>query len=239
MVVRVLDLETTGIEPGIDEIIEIASVDLLKGGGISAPMSTYVRPSRGIPASASAVHHIIDADVANAPIFAEAITPFQGADVYIAHNSAFERSFLEQYEIVMGPSFHRTGEDAPWICTFKCALRAWPDLPAHSNQFLRYQLGLVAPFDYSREQIVPHRATSDVIVTAAILIELMKTQRWSQLLEWSTLPALFTRFSFGKHKGERFDAVDPSYLDWIINKSDLDEGVKFSARHWLALKEAA
>jgi hypothetical protein len=26
----------------------------------------------------------------------------------------------------------------PWICTYKCALRVWPDLDGHSNQELRY-----------------------------------------------------------------------------------------------------
>jgi DNA polymerase III epsilon subunit-like protein len=35
MVVRVIDIETTGMDPATDAIIEIASVDLVKGGGIT------------------------------------------------------------------------------------------------------------------------------------------------------------------------------------------------------------
>ena len=27
---------------------------------------------------------------------------------------------------------------ADWVCTWKCALRLWPDLPRFSNQMLRY-----------------------------------------------------------------------------------------------------
>jgi exodeoxyribonuclease X len=26
----------------------------------------------------------------------------------------------------------------PWICSYKCALRVWPELDGHSNQELRY-----------------------------------------------------------------------------------------------------
>ena len=51
-----------------------------------------------------------------------------------------------------------------------------------------------------------------------------------QLLEW-----VRSRF-FGKYRGTRFDAVaanDPDYLRWIIEKSELDDGVKQSAAYWL------
>ena len=46
MVVRVIDIETTGIDPASDAIIEIASVDLVRGGGIVNARSTYVAPGR-------------------------------------------------------------------------------------------------------------------------------------------------------------------------------------------------
>jgi len=41
MVVRVIDIETTGIDPATDAIIEIASVDLVRGG----ESSTRNRPT--------------------------------------------------------------------------------------------------------------------------------------------------------------------------------------------------
>jgi hypothetical protein len=49
-----------------------------------------------------------------------------------------------------------------------------PDLVGHKNQELRYQLGLVSPNGIPRDQISPHRAASDVVITAAILEELIK-----------------------------------------------------------------
>lgn len=225
--IRVIDIESTGLDPKSDAIIEIASVDMIKGGGITNPMQTFVAPGRIIPASASAIHHILDADVVGAPTLAEAIERFRGADAYVAHQAEFERSFLEASGIA----------SVPWLCTFKCALRVWPEFEAHNNQFLRYQLGLSEPFGMRREDIHPHRAASDVIVTAAIFEKLLAAAKWSDLMAWSQEPALHTRLHFGKHRGQRYDAVDPSYLDWVLRQKDMDAGVLHSAKHWLAQKE--
>jgi hypothetical protein len=81
---------------------------------------------------------------------------------------------------------------------------------------------------------------NDVVVTAAIFEELIKRARWSELVQWSSEPALHTKFHFGKYRGQRYDAIsasDPSYLQWIVEKSELEEGIKHSARHWLGLAQ--
>src|SRR5262245_27872310 len=87
--IRVIDLETTGTDPASDSIIEIASVDMVRGGGITNAMDTLVRPGKPIPPGASAIHHLIDEDVQNAPLLPDVIGRFQGADFYVAHNCAF------------------------------------------------------------------------------------------------------------------------------------------------------
>src|SRR5262245_33032385 len=101
--IRVIDIETTGIDSAKDAIIEIASVDMVRDGGITNAMDTLVRPARPIPPGASAVHHIVDEDVANAPAFSEVIDRFRGADFYVAHNCEFERSFFAAQGIELGP----------------------------------------------------------------------------------------------------------------------------------------
>jgi hypothetical protein len=45
MVVRVIDIETTGTDPEQDAVIEIASVDVLADGTITNQVSTLVRPA--------------------------------------------------------------------------------------------------------------------------------------------------------------------------------------------------
>lgn len=222
MVLRILDLETTGVDPEADAIIEIAAVQLGANCTVAAVQERLVDPRQPIPPESSAVHGLIDEDVAGKPLLRDVIELFDGADAYIAHNSKFEESFLTP---IWGSKV--------WIDTFRCALRVWPDAPRHNNEALRYWLGLVNPLGIPRAEIRPHRALSDCYVTGAIFGKLLEQASWAQLRDWSREPALFTRFSFGKHKGERFDAVPADYLDWIIRKSDLDDDVKFSARHWL------
>jgi exodeoxyribonuclease X len=165
--IRVIDIETTGIDPATDAIIEIASVDMVRDGGITNAMDTLVRPGRPIPPGVSAVHHIVDEDVQNAPALAEVIDRFRGANYYVAHNCEFERSFFAAQGIELGP----------WICTYKYALRVWPEFDGHSNQELRYALGRATPFPgIDRSTISPHRAPFDVVVTAAIFEELITRQ---------------------------------------------------------------
>ena len=63
----VFDCETTGTVPGVDEIVSFAVVRLDPDGVETARLARLVRPSRPIPAEATAVHGISDADVASAP----------------------------------------------------------------------------------------------------------------------------------------------------------------------------
>jgi exodeoxyribonuclease X len=223
MTLRIIDIETTGTDPASDAIVEIASVDLLADGTIANRQSTLVRPGIPVPPEASAVHHLIDEDLADAPRLMDALHLFRGADAYVAHNAAFERSFL-------GPLL---GE-ATWVCTYKGALRIWPDLLSHSNQALRYRLGFVNPFGIDRHTLSPHRALSDTIVTAAVFTEVIKHASWPELVQWSSEPALLSVLRFGKHRGERFDAVPEDYLRWIVEgQNELREEVKSSAHYWL------
>lgn len=237
MTLRVLDIESTGIDPEVDAVVEIASADLLPDHTITRQKQALICPPIPIPPESSAVHHLVDADVTGCLPFRDVIEEFAGADAYIAHNCAFERSFLAAH---LGNASN--GQPPTWICTYKCALRVWPAAKSHSNQALRYQLGLLSPFGIERASLVPHRALSDVIVTAAIFVELLKHARWSQLALWSAEPALHTILSFGKYRGKRYDEIaasDPDYLKWIITKSELDEGAKFSSSYWLGQKREA
>jgi DNA polymerase III epsilon subunit-like protein len=50
MAIRCIDIETTGIDPAKDAEVEIASVDLLREGGITNRQETLVRPPLPVPA---------------------------------------------------------------------------------------------------------------------------------------------------------------------------------------------
>src|SRR5438270_14068809 len=69
----VLDLETTGVDPKLDRIIEVSVLKLLPGGGHDH-RTRRVNPGVPIPPEATAVHGITDDDVADSPTF-RAIAP--------------------------------------------------------------------------------------------------------------------------------------------------------------------
>ena len=97
---------------------------------------------------------------------------------------------------------------------------------------------MIDPLGIDRATLVPHRALSDAIVTAAILVELLKHAGWNELVQWSEEPALLTILGFGKHRGERYDAVPKDYLRWIAEApNSLRDDVRSSARYWLNARE--
>ncbi|WP_277420200.1 exonuclease domain-containing protein, partial [Serratia marcescens] len=87
---RVIDTETTSFEGGV---VEIASVDIVDGV-ICNPISDLVRPLEPISFEAMAIHHITEEMVADAPLIDDVIDRYLGADIYVAHNAAFDREKL-------------------------------------------------------------------------------------------------------------------------------------------------
>lgn len=234
--IRCIDTETTGTDHSKDRVIQIGSCDLTKDG-VKNIQQTFVALPEGvtIPPTASAVHHIVAADLVGAPTFEAAIDQFKGADYYLAFNADFDSGFLAS---ALGT------KPEQWLCAFKIALRVWgSDAPGFSNQCLRYWLGEVEPFGFKRDELPTHAAASDTIVTSAVFHRLAKWQgvTFPLMVQWSQEPALFTVCNFGnKHKGKRYDEIaksDPGYLEWMIGAKDMDEGRKFSARYWLDKRE--
>lgn len=66
----VIDLETTGLTPAEDEIVEVAIVGLSPDGAIDFEFETLVRPLGSVGVT-EAVHGLSDKDLEGAPTFAE------------------------------------------------------------------------------------------------------------------------------------------------------------------------
>ena len=226
-IARVIDYETTGTpDDESAEVIELGRIDVdLETLNVGNAWSALARPNGPIPAITKAVHHITEAEVADAPPAAHLWRPFFDGcgprDILAAHNADFERHFHH-------------GNDRPWICTYKCARVVWPDAPAHGNQVLRYWLDIddAQAFDPAAA-MPPHRALPDAYVTAFILRELLRHKTADELVEISKWPALLRRLTFGKHKGMLYEEAPLDYLEWIRDKSDLDRDTKFTARYWV------
>ncbi len=229
--IRVIDLETTGNSFADGGVVEIGWQDVgtdhvsawrVAPGG---PASRLVRPPHGITPATAAIHHIIDEDVADAPAWpeiAQAVLQPGGERplaALAAHRAGFEQRWCGSF-----------AGGLAWICTWKCALRVWPEAPTHSNQGLRYWR---FPDGLDRATGLPaHRAGPDAYVTAHHLRDLLRAAPLADLLRWSAEPALLARVPFGPFRGRRWRELDDDALARLAAPdSGHREDVRFSARH--------
>lgn len=92
------DLETTGLNPVNNAIVEIGAV-LVENGAITKEYHQLVDPGCPMPPSASAVNHITDDMLSGQPAIHQvlpAFLSFVGDDILAAHNAAFDIKFIAQ-----------------------------------------------------------------------------------------------------------------------------------------------
>ncbi len=111
----VLDVETTGLSPREDRIVEIAIVRLARSGARVDEWTTRLDPQG--PVGATHIHGITQADVDGKPLFpsvAAQLAGMLGELTVVAHNATFDLAFLRS-------EFDRAGWDMPWLASF-CTL---------------------------------------------------------------------------------------------------------------------
>ena len=92
----VFDLETTGLDPAKDKIVEIGAVRV-ENGRITERYQRFIDPGIPMPSSATKVNHITDDMLKGYPpinLVLPHFLKFVGHDVLAAHNAAFDSSFL-------------------------------------------------------------------------------------------------------------------------------------------------
>lgn len=226
MIIRVVDFETTGVAPPA-EVIEVGTCDLVgPPWEVQAPASRFCR-SDLITAETRAIHHISPADVADYPPFSG--VPMDGVVGIAAHHANFEAQWIDELP-----------EGCYLICTYKGALRVWPDAPSHSNQVLRYWLeeqGLTSP-DPALCQPA-HRAGPDAYATAWLLKALLAKVTGKELVAWTAEPALLPRITIGKERGKKWDEVDGGFLSWMTRQPGMDPDLVWNAKREIARRAAA
>ncbi|RZJ97272.1 MAG: DNA polymerase III subunit epsilon [Brevundimonas sp.] len=220
--VRVIDLETAGTAP--TDVCEVGWQDVVMGADnawrVDADRgAVFVNPGRPISPDTMAIHHILDEWVEGAPLWPQAapdvLRPAGGVIALAAHRAAFEQRYCTP----------RLTGGARWICTWKCALRLWPELPRFSNQMLRY---LRRPVGLVHELGLPaHRALPDAYVTAHHLRDMLNLAPVETLIAWSALPGLLPRAPAGSNRGRRFSDIDDAGLELLA--ADRDGDVRYSA----------
>jgi DNA polymerase III epsilon subunit-like protein/peroxiredoxin len=173
----VIDVETTGLDPTRDDLLELATV-VLDEGAVGDCWSSLVKPGCAIPAGATAVHGITDSMVAEAPSalgVAPELRRRCGSHFLAFHHARFDLPFVAAL-------LRSAGEpplDNPVVDTLGLA-RGLAGLPGHSLQELALRLGLPAE--------PAHRALADALTTARLLVAL--AARWEAELGVTTLAEL-------------------------------------------------
>ena len=159
----VVDLETTGLAPKRDRILEIGAFKIIDGK-CEERFHSLVNPGRPIPERVVALTGIDDAMVAGSEPVGRVIrefTDFAGALPLLGHNLMFDYAFLKHGAVNEKLDFERSGVDTLKICR-----KLFPNLESRSLEAMcRY---------YHIEQERAHRAADDARVTGLLFERLKK-----------------------------------------------------------------
>jgi DNA polymerase III subunit epsilon len=243
-----VDLEATGLWPGQDRIVQIATAKVFPDGAV-ATWSSLVNPEQPIPAETTAIHGITDSMAADAPTFAQLapiIEPIlSGSDLTGYNVERFDRRLLVA-------EFRRANLSDPTdgariVDAYTIFLRSEPRSLDAALRFYGVEDGL------STRQA--HDASSDVEATVAVLV--------AQLQKYPDVPRtvdglhdwLYPRnanqidadgkivwrngvatIAFGAQAGTSLAdlaATDRGFLEWVLRK-DFSDTVKSVVREALA-----
>lgn len=223
--IRIIDTETTGMEPEEGaQVVEYAYCDLTKVGDlwtVGLPVSKLFYVDL-IPPEVRAIHHITMAEVAReADQFfdPDAATMPLGISAVAAHNIEFDAKFIGSFAV-------------PMICTLKAAYRVWPNAPRHSNGVLRYWLEDEGKLSLDHETAMPpHRAGPDTYVTAHILKALFESgATGKEMVAWTKEPRLLPTCPIGKFRDKPWAEVEQGFLSWMLAQPSMEEDLKWNAR---------
>jgi DNA polymerase-3 subunit epsilon len=234
------DLETTGASPTADRIVEIALIKLMPNGETQRKHQ-LINPGMPIPADATAVHGITDADVAGKPTFREVAKEYarflEGCDLGGYNILKFDLPLLVE-EMLRAD------------VEFDYSRKRIVDAQRIFHLMEKRTLSAAYGFYCGKTMGNAHSAESDTEATLEVL--LAQVARYNQqevtdtlgrkigviqndvesLARLSTLDSVDLAgrmvrnpkgeviFNFGKHKGKSVLTVlqdEPSYYDWMMN----------------------
>lgn len=155
-----LDLETTGLNPKRDRIIEIGAVKV-RDGKITDTFQSFVNPGRLLQENVRELTGIDDDMVKGAPEEAEIIEPllaFIGGDILLGHKILFDYSFLKRIAVNNRLVFEKEGLD-----TLRLARKFLPELKSRKLEYLCEYYGI---------EHTAHRAVGDAKAASGLYLKL-------------------------------------------------------------------
>jgi len=161
-VYAIIDIETTGGNASRERITEIA-IFIHDGTKVVNEYSTLINPECTVPPFVARLTGISDEMLADAPKFFEVardIVEITEGCTFVAHNAAFDYSFVKQEFLNLGYKYKR-----PVLCTVKMSHKLLPGHKSYSLGNLCNSLGI---------QITSrHRASGDALATVRLFERLL------------------------------------------------------------------
>ena len=230
------DLETTGTNITHDRIVEISIIKVLPSGE-EQERTRRINPEMPIPAEATAIHHITDADVANEPTFrhlAKSLAEiFADCDIAGFNSNRFDIPLLLE-------EFHRAG------IVLDLSKTRFVDVQTIYHKMEPRNLSAAYKYYCGQDLEAAHSANADTRATLEVLkAQLDKypelTNDVKALSEFSCHnrnvdfagrliynDANKEVINFGKYKGQLAEDVlrrDPGYYSWV-QQGDFQQNTK-------------
>lgn len=154
-----VDIETTGLDPRYDSIIEIGAIKV-RDNKITEQFSSLVNPQRLIDDFISELTGITNLELKNAPVISEVIPFFMDftyGEIIVGHNVNFDINFL--YDNMMKQLDLPLSND--FVCTLRLSRWLFKDLHSHSMKSLINEFNL--------PERTQHRAVADCQYTKDLL----------------------------------------------------------------------
>lgn len=221
------DLETTGTNITRDRIVELSYIKVYPDGH-EEEKSRRINPEMHIPEESTAIHHITDADVADAPTFRQIarslLAIFDDCDIAGYNSNKFDVPVLMEEFARAGLNFDITG-------------RRFVDVQNIFHKMEQRTLIAAYRFYCGGELENAHSAMADTRATYDVLKgqldrypglenDVQYLAEFSKMGNNLDLAARIVKdangvpvFNFGKHKGRPVKEVlrkEPSFYDWMM-----------------------
>lgn len=164
-----IDVETTGLKTGYNDIIEVSAIRFVDFKPIEI-FTTLLKPRKPIPAEATAINGITDEMVADSPTFSQihnSLKEFIGNSNLVMHNAKFDTKFL----FVSGLNI---SEKQTIYCTLELSkklLKDWDD-----SEYDSYKLADICD-EVSIYFDGAHRSSADALATGLLFNEIVKRKK--------------------------------------------------------------
>lgn len=239
--VAVFDLETTGINPSTCRIVELGIQIMEEWVPTDTSFRFLINPTEPIPPHVAEIHGITDADIADAPTFAD-LAPTISQLLYPCDLAGFN---ILRFDLpVLAAEFARTDIDfdpyADRNLIDACAIFHQRE-PRTLSAAHRFYLGddfedahsavadAQATARVLKAQIMRYGLPEDPAALAALCRNPDEIDRAGRFRFQNGVPCI----NFGKHRGTALQSVDRGYLEWML-KSDFPDDTKAICREALA-----